>query len=271
MTIVVQAGPRNAYTDKDSGLRFYQWQGRSLPSVTSVRRMAGLPFGLHNWTVNQVINAALESAGAIIAAGTDPVSLGVLRTELRTAATAERDRAAALGTAVHDAIATNRDISTLPADQQPRARQFQAWLAVSGAELLASEFQVFNLTIGYAGTVDALVRLRDGSIWIVDYKTGKGLYSDHALQLVGYAQAEFVGSDDVVDDNLSGLFGQASRLGLLHLSDDSWEFAQVRYDDETWTAFQGLVRFATWAHVHSTLGSFIVGSRSGSASGQAAA
>ena len=41
--ITVAPGPRNAHTDPESGLRFYRWQSRDLPSATSVRRMAGLP------------------------------------------------------------------------------------------------------------------------------------------------------------------------------------------------------------------------------------
>lgn len=265
--ITVQVGPRNAYTDKDSGLRFYRWQGRDLPSVTSVRRMAGLPFGLHHWTVSQVITAAMEAAGGIaerLGSG-DPAMEQVIRSELRSAATAERDRAADLGTAVHDAIAAGRDLEDMPEELRPRARQFKAWLALSGAQLLASEFQVFNLTEGYAGTVDALVRLRDGRVFVVDYKTGKGLYSDHALQVVAYAQAELVGADDRIDDTLTELLGQVSGLALLHLTDDQWEFVQVRYDQETWDAFRGLLRFATWSHTHSNAASFTQARREGAA------
>lgn len=263
--VTVQVGPRNAHTDPDSGLRFYRWQGRDLPSVTSIRRMAGLPFGLHNWTINQVIAAALDSAAAIIAAGNDVASLQVLRHELRTAATAERDRAAKLGTAVHDAIATGRPLEDLPEDQQPRARQYQAWLRTSGAVELASEFQVFNLTAGYAGTVDALVRLRDGSVWLVDYKTGKGIYSDHALQVVAYAQAEFVGQDDLIDESLTSLLRQVKGVAVLHLADDGWGFHAIRYDQETWAAFRGLLEFAVWSHTHPQLSSFVVASREGAA------
>lgn len=277
--ITVQPGPRNAYTDKDSGLRFYRWQGRDLPSVTSVRRMAGLPFGLHNWTIGQVISAAVAGAGDIARrledCRDDPQEVdrvsAVIKTELRTAGTAERDKAAALGTAVHDAIAAGADLDALPEAQRLRARQFKAWLAASGAEVVASEFQVFNLTEGYAGSVDALVKLRDGSVWLVDYKTGKGIYSDHALQVIAYVQAELVGADDVIDEPTTELLARVSGIALLHLTDSQWEFVQVRYDDETWQAFRGLLRFATWSHTHSNAASFTQARRVGAASEGAAA
>ncbi len=45
-TITIETSPRNAFTDPSTGMRFYRLQGRDLPSVTTLRRMAGLPHGL---------------------------------------------------------------------------------------------------------------------------------------------------------------------------------------------------------------------------------
>lgn len=265
MTLVVTVGPRNAHTDPDTGLRFYRWQGRDLPSVTSARRMAGLPFGLHNWVVNQTINAALDNAPSIAArlrAG-DAGTVQVIRHELRVAGTAERDRAAALGTAVHDAAAEGRSLATVAPEVAPRLRQYLDWLRVSGAEIVGSEFQVFNLTVGYAGTVDVLVRFPNGSLWIVDLKTGKGIYSDHALQVVAYGRAEIVGADDVVDPELTALLEQVAGTAVLHLSDKGWEFHVIRFDEDTWRAFRGLLAFATWSHGHPGVATFTTAMREG--------
>jgi hypothetical protein len=191
--------------------------------------------------------------------------LAVLRHELRIAATAERDKAAELGTAVHDAAAKDRAVEDVPEELRPRLRQYRSWLSVSGAEVLAAEFQVFNLTVGYAGSTDLICRLRDGSIWIVDIKTGKGIYADHALQLVAYGMAEFVGEDDIVDERLTALLGQASGIAVLHLADDGWEFQSIRWDAETWRAFRGLLAFATWSAIHPSVGTFTIASRGGTA------
>ena len=257
--LTIQVGPRNARTDPHTGLRFYRWQGRDLPSVTSIRRMAGLPFGLHAWTVSQVINYALDNIGAIAKrlSSDDPGQLQLIRHELRTAGTAERDRAADLGTAVHDAAATGKALTEVPAEVAPRLRQYLDWLAVSGAEILGSEFQVWNLTLGYAGTCDLLCRMRDGSIWVVDLKTGKGIYSDHVLQLVDYLMAEFVGEDDKVDEELTEFLQQARGVAVLHLSDDGWEFDAFRVGPDEWAAARGLLAFATWAAGHETPETFI--------------
>src|SRR5688572_27522564 len=100
VTLVVQPGPRNAYTDAKSGLRYYRWHGIDLPSVTSIRRMAGIPHGLHQWALGKVIEYALDHLGEIhtkVADG-DAGVVAVVKHELRGAATAERDKAAELGT-----------------------------------------------------------------------------------------------------------------------------------------------------------------------------
>jgi len=263
--ITISAGPRNARTDPATGLRFYTWQGRALPSVTSIRRIAGLPHGLHQWTINQVISHALDNLPSIaqrLASG-DPAQLKALRHDLRSAATAQRDRAADLGTAVHDAAARRLSPLEVPPEVAARLRQYLDWLAVSGAEILATERQVWNLTLGYAGSFDLLVRLRDGSIHLVDIKTGKGTYPEYALQLFAYAMAEFVGQDDVVDEAATALLHAVKGMAVLHLTDSGWEYIALRPDPETWSAFQGLLEFAVWMATHQDMASVTTAIRRG--------
>lgn len=263
--ITVAPGPRNAHTDPQSGLRYYRWKGRDLPSVTSIRRMAGLPHGLHQWAISKVIDYALDHLPDIsgrLGAG-DPAQVQLIRHELRGAATAERDAAASLGTAVHDAAATGRSLTEVPAAVAPRLRQYLDWLAVSGAEVLGSEFQCWHLTAGYAGTADLLCRFPNGSIWLIDLKTGKGVYGEYALQTIAYLRAEFVGEDDVVDDRLTDLLHQATGMAVLHLSDTGWEFRALRPDDATWNAFRGLLLFASWMAGHGTADSITTAAKVG--------
>ena len=266
VTIVASPGPRNARTDPETGLRSYTWQGRDLPSVTSLRRMAGISFGLHQWAIGKVVEHAIDhwpDLSERLSRGTS-VDVGLVRKELRGAATAERDRAASLGTAVHEAAATGRNPEHVPDEVAPRLRQFLAWKAASQAEIVASEFQVFSTKYGYAGSCDALVRFADGSLWIVDYKTGKGIYAEHALQLMAYTMADVVGADDVVDERLTELLHQVTGMAVLHLNDEGWEFHALEPDPGTWTAFRGLLAFATWIAAHGSTDSFVRASRSGS-------
>jgi hypothetical protein len=260
--IEIVTGPKNARTSPD-GLRFYTWQGRDLPSVTSARRMAGLPHGLHQWSITKVVDRAIDNVMELAARLTtsDPSAIAMARTWLRQGATEERDKAATLGTAVHDAAATGKSLTEVSPEIAPRLRQYLEWLAVSGAEILGAEFQCWNLTVGYAGTADLLVRFPNGSVWVIDLKTGKGVYGEHALQLMAYFRAEFVGTDDVVDDRLTGLLRQATGMAVLHLADDHWEFRAMRGDAETWRAFRGLVAFAEWMHIHGSADTVTLGKK----------
>lgn len=263
--ITIQIGPRNATTDPATGLRYYRWRGRDLPSVTSIRRLAGIPFGLHNWAIGKVVDRALDewsSLGEQLQSA-DPAAVQLVRHRLRKAATDERDAAAELGTSVHDAAATGKSLTDVPPEVAPRLRQYLDWLRKSGAEILASEFQCWNLGVGYAGTADLICRFPDGSIWVVDLKTGKGIYGEYALQLMAYLMAEFVGQDDDIDPIATGYLHEARGVAVLHLADDHWEFVSLRADGETWAAFRGLLAFGVWMRDHEKRESFALGSRKG--------
>lgn len=265
--------PRNSSLDRD-GLRWYSWveegttENRRVMSVTTARRAAGIPHRLHQWTLTQVIDRVVDNIGAIKTrlGSSDPRAVAELRAWLRLAATDERDRRAALGTAVHDAAATGRALVDVPAEVAAPLRQYLDWLDRSGAEVLLVERQVWNLTVGYAGTFDLLARFADGSLWIVDIKTGNGVYADHCLQLAAYRHAEFVGNDGVVDEAATALLRGVTGTAVLHLSPRKWEFVSLRTGPEEWRAYRGLIAFAVWTHDHPEVEDFSLGLRKGSAS-----
>src|SRR3990167_7138966 len=276
-------GPQDAHIDQDSGLRFYTWLGRELPSVTSIRRAAGIPHQLHQWTLTQVIDrAVLDNAGltARLTRGRRPRERVLEKNRvkeasswLRSAATEERDRAAALGTAVHNAAAAGLAPYMLPASVMvgeievpggaiaPRLAWYRDWLQSSGVEILAAERQVWNLSLGYAGSFDILGRFRDGTIGIVDLKTGEGTYTDHAIQQVGYLMAELVGSDGLIDNDTTVSLRAASRLALLPPSAAGWEYRELIADADLWRAFRGRLAYAQGSLAHRNAASLTSGDR----------
>lgn len=270
-TITITPGPVNATTDPRTGLRSYLWKGRAYPSVTSIRRLAGVPHGLVSWQINQVIKRAVtdtETLNAMLTRERRPRErvLEANRIEeasrwLRAASNEERDRAAALGTAVHDAAASGLRPEDVEDAVRPRLIQYRDWLTVSGAQIIGAEFQCWSPSIGYAGTCDLLVRFPSGAVHVVDIKTGGSIYAEYALQLVAYAMADFVGANDEVDQELTEALHGHTGLAVLHLSDDGWEYAVVRRDQETWDAFRGLLTFATWMASHPDGASVTVGAR----------
>ena len=256
LNITMTSGPKNATTDPETGLRYYDWQGRKLPSSTSLRRMAGLPFKLHQWAISRVVERAVMENGTLRTMLDRPQKprervrdKNVIKEAsrwLRSAATEERDTAAELGTLVHDYAVKQTSLSKVDPYAQPYVAQFYGWLNDNNINIIATEKQVFNLGIGYAGTFDFLVEFPNGDIGVIDLKTGRGTYTDHALQLVSYALAEFIGEDDVIDQRLTDVLHRANTMALLHLSETGWHYQRIPADADMFTAFRGLVQFATW-------------------------
>lgn len=258
LNITVSAGgPKNATTDPETGLRYYEWKGQKYPSSTSLRRMAGLPFKLHQWAISKVVQRAVEEDAILRQMLDRPkrprerVRDKNVRKEaskwLRSAATEERDAAAELGTLVHDYAVRRTPLHLVDPAARPYLINFYDWVASSGVNIIATEKQVFNLTFGYAGTFDLLVEWPlTGDIGVIDLKTGSGTYSDHALQVCSYAMGEFIGQDDVIDVALTKALHSANTMALLHLTEDGWHYQRIPATAELFTAFRGLIAYATW-------------------------
>jgi hypothetical protein len=262
--IKVTSGPMNARTDPESGLRFYTWNGEEYPSVTSIRNLAGMPFKLNVWRTNQVIDRAMtkyDELGKLLAQGTDPKTVAAW---LRKAADEKRDAAANLGTRVHDHAAAGTTLDKAPADVAPFLMQYRHWLAETGIEILLVERQVWNEEVGYAGTFDLIGRFpKTGKCWMIDLKTGSGVYPEHAFQLEAYRRAEFIGENDVIDQDATRILAEVTGQAILHLSATGWTFKVIPPSDKTWRAFRGLLLFANWAYLNQSIDGLISASMTG--------
>jgi hypothetical protein len=92
-------------------------------------------------------------------------------------------------------------VPELSDEAQPYVKQYMRFLDDFAPEFVMAEAPVYNLTYGYAGTLDAIAKI-DGQQVVVDMKTtahgpnsGKSRppFSEVALQLTLYRNAELVG------------------------------------------------------------------------------
>ena len=91
------------------------------------------------------------------------------------------------------------------AEYQPKFLKLKDFnLATYGKSKLGTEFTVASEEYKFAGTVDLLCEI-DGEVWIVDFKTSKGVYDSHMLQITAYQQA------------FEEMTGIKPRRGILHL------------------------------------------------------
>lgn len=240
-TFTIGAPPRDPF-------HRYTWQGRDLPSWSTLRATAGMKPQLHAWALRGMADMAVEMGlvlGAAVENG-DAAAVSWARERLWDAAVDAQGIKARRGTAVHEAVAGQR-----PSDPElePYLQQDRAFLDHTRATVVASEFTIYNLTVGYGGTADRLLLMPDGGLWLVDLKTGS-LWGEHLLQVTGYAMGEFVASEDQVDERTTAMLHRLTGVAILQLTPEGWEFRTLRIDARAWSAFRGLAVFAGWLHDH---------------------
>jgi hypothetical protein len=211
--------------------RFYTIEGQRLPSVTTILDIIAKP-ALGPWYAKEerryfetAMLEVLSRPGArdpefVLAAVAEAVT-GV------KAADREKQKAAAIGTAVHAGIEweLRRQLGEDPGSE-PRLPEAAAWAVESWKdwaqsvelEPVAIERTVYCLECGYAGTLDLYAQVK-GVPTVLDWKSGKAIYPEAFLQNLAYRHA-------------AAGAGLASSQGLIvrlpkHLGDPAWEVMPV--------------------------------------------
>jgi len=118
-----------------------------------------------------------------------------------------RDRAADIGSAVHAALEvelSGGDPRAALLAYTPHTHEgpdadflrkceraysaFRKWWEQSRLEVLATEVPLVSERWAVGGTLDAILREPDGALALGDWKTSKGVYLDHPVQLAAYAR-----------------------------------------------------------------------------------
>lgn len=168
---------------------------------------------------------------------------------------AQRDAAGDRGTAVHrtlDAIVHNQplpdDLET--EDELACAIAAEDFLKAGGWQPLGTEITVFNHRVGYAGTFDLLADDPYGVRWILDWKTGKGIYPNMAVQQVAYHNAEFAivrkrdagkpGEERWTGELIPWGPDKVARLGIVHVRPDGAQLYPIRPEmhERLWKTFR---------------------------------
>jgi hypothetical protein len=111
-----------------------------------------------------------------------------------------------------------------------------------------SEATVYSPAESYAGTLDAVVKI-GGRTLLVDYKTGKDIYPDVALQLAAYAHAEYVLLADgtsVPMPAVDGAFALHLREFDEELGDRGYSLIPVDVGQAAWDAFRFVREVMRW-------------------------
>lgn len=215
--------------------------GECVYSVTTAIS-GGIPKKLENWSAKMAAEYAVDNW--------DELSLTGAETKLSLISTAHervRDKAAGKGDVVHNSV-ENYNNGT-PDDNSPKhMKQFENFLEVSGFTPIFQEVTVWNRAHGYAGTADCIARNRKGRYVMLDYKTGKNVWPEAALQLAALSSCEFILDAEGNETPMPLILEQ----GVLHLRPLSWNYHRV--DEWGWkgnfAAFLGAKAVADWRRLH---------------------
>lgn len=138
----------------------------------------------------------------------------------------------------------NRNERILTDDEWEAILAFQSFWQKHQPKLIAFEKAAYNLEEGYAGTLDAIIRLTKrcevktcqckdlvGKVGLYDWKSGGGIYGSYGAQVAAYARAENI--RELIPINYTAIL----RIGTNHKTTGGYEFQP--YDrDETKTHYR---------------------------------
>lgn len=266
MSTYADQGPIDATTIKPA-IRLW--------SVTTLIKLGlGTGDALVNWAVNTTAEAAYDRHKILSQFVQDKDRQGAVEW-LRNQRWQKSGQAAARGIDLHRA-AERLALGQPPEIEEhnlPYLEQYRRFLDHFSPEFLMAEAPVYNIKLGYAGTLDAVLKL-DGQPLVADVKTtpwgpdelnpdtgkprSRPPYPEVALQLVGYRKAELVGvlSEQRYDggkryymfnpDGNHEPMPQTAGAVCIVVSPHDYTVTPMRTDEVVWRYFKHVRECARW-------------------------
>jgi hypothetical protein len=263
-------GPRNARSQGSQ--RYYPWRGINYFSVTTLIDGGTPKFPLRKWGIKMVAEGALRNR-AVLRAMLDECETPELCTKVRDMIDlcpkcnqtvrylkdlpyAFTQRAQDIGTFTHNAVEAyqlGKPMPPWPVAIRPRMTSFERFLADWAPVFEMSEATVYHRLYQYAGTLDSVFLLEVARVtplvlatlpWdqpegdrirvLADWKTSaRGIYSEVAMQLAAYRNAEFVGMPDGSEIPMLPVHGALA----ISLTDEGYRLVPVDTGPEVFRAF----------------------------------
>lgn len=220
----------------------YTLDGETLPSVTTILREGFPAPALVSW-------AARETAGYAVDTWEHLAQLTPSQRlrELEGAAWKRRDQAALRGTDIHElgvGLAAGQPVQ-VPDHLLEPVQAYARWLDAFHVVPTITERPVVNISHRWAGTIDLRARLgTQGQDWLLDLKTGKGVYESHALQIAAYAHAEHW----LDEAGQLQPWELPAMCGVVHIRADVVQLIPTDFSERTYRTFRHAAEVAKWAH-----------------------
>lgn len=220
---------------QDRGHR-YALDGEAIPSVTTLTGILDKP-ALPKWAARGAATWAANNPDQLAALG-----FGAFVAQAAAAPWAARDKAAERGTRIHaaaESLITTGTVQPEDEDDLPMIERAADFLDRWDASPVITEAKIYRddpwHALRYAGRLDSVADLRDGSRWLLDYKTG-GVYREVVLQLAGYRAASHY-----VDGETDLPMPEVDRCGVVQIHADGWHLIPIDVDSAAERAFMALL------------------------------
>lgn len=237
----------------------YTLDGQLVPGVTTICGVLDKP-ALVTW-------AARETAAY---ADDNWARLSEMRSADRIAALEKarfqtNRKATTKGTRIHamaEQLAHGKEV-TVPVEIRPQVEAVARFLDQWEWETVVTESPVANTSYRYAGTADAVLHNdRFGNV-LLDWKTGKGIYDEVALQLAAYKNCDLRLEEQTTIGPRGGkktewveaAMPQIDQCMVAHVHEESIELHPVVTDDSVFTMFlyelellEGWVKRTSWRY-----------------------
>jgi hypothetical protein len=230
---------------REDGMR-YSYRGKVFDSVTTILGGSVPKPALQGWAARMVAQWCADNLEQFTKlCDEDPADAVQIA---KGAPYKSTNRAAVRGSHLHaaaEAHAKGEELPEVPKNAEGMVRSFLRFIDEYQPEPILTEVKVFNLTYDYAGTLDAIVTIDfdEGDEQfpeggkrniLLDYKTGKGVYPETALQLAAYRYAEFYLDDDGKKLKLPHIDGCA----VVHVRPRSYAYHPLTADEEIFKFFR---------------------------------
>lgn len=228
----------NKRAAQNQGLTFYsrshryKLDGQWIPGVTTILgKGIAKPF-LIDWAAGEVARFAADNLSVLEALDDADARYDLLK----TAHNRHRDKAAVRGTDIHalaEKILHGQE-AEIPEHLTGYVEGYVRFLDQWQPTPVLTERPCASRKGWYAGTPDAVVTLPDGERLLMDWKSGKNVYGETALQLAAYRNAEFYLHDDGTEQPMP----QVDSLAVVHITPTGSDVYRVADADLAWKQFQ---------------------------------
>jgi hypothetical protein len=230
--------PPLAQTQPDGSRRYcHPKTAEVVPSVTTILRVIAKP-NVTRWAARKAAEYALEH-WAELEGMSDPEAIARISGAHEQISDVAKD----IGNAVHEvAEMWGKGEAHEPArGTASYVNQLISFLMDSKPRFIENECTLWSRKHQYAGTADAIAEI-DGKLYLLDFKTGKRVYEEAALQLSALANADFIIREDGTEEEIPAL----EVLAAVHVRPRSCRVIPVNHMTDNFAVFLACRRIVDW-------------------------